>query len=60
MTGHINVWGVAVFAFLLGLVNAIDTPARQSLIIEMVGKEHLPSSMISTSTFFDCRFFMWM
>lgn len=45
MTGHINVWGVAVFAFLLGLVNAIDTPARQSLIIEMVGKEHLPSAI---------------
>lgn len=43
--GLSNVWVVAVMAFLLGVVNAIDTPGRQALTIEMVGREHLPSAI---------------
>jgi MFS family permease len=43
--GLVNIWIVAVFALLLGLVSAIDTPGRQSLTIEMVGREHLPSAI---------------
>src|SRR3989344_9134241 len=43
--GFANVWVVAVMAFLLGVVNAIDTPGRQALTIEMVGREHLPSAI---------------
>lgn len=43
--GFVNIWIVATMAFLLGIVNAIDTPARQALTIEMVGREHLPSAI---------------
>ena len=58
LTGYINVWGVAFFAFLLGLVNAIDTPARQSLTIEMVGREHLPSAIaLNVGSFNSARVF---
>lgn len=58
LTGYVNVWIVAVFAFLLGLVNAIDTPARQSLIIEMVGKEHMPSAIaLNVGSFNSARVF---
>ncbi len=58
ITGHINVWGVAVFAFLLGLVQAIDNPARQALTIEMVGREHLPSAIaLNVGSFNSARVF---
>ena len=58
ITGYINVWTVMVFAFLLGLVNALDTPARQSLIIEMVGREHMPSAIaLNVGSFNSARVF---
>lgn len=58
ITGNINVWGVAVFAFLLGLVQAIDNPARQALTIEMVGREHLPSAIaLNVGSFNSARVF---
>ena len=34
---EITVWQIFVLAFLLGLVNAVDMPARQSFVVEMVG-----------------------
>ena len=36
-----NVWEIIVLATLLGTVNAFDVPARQSFLIEMVGRENL-------------------
>jgi MFS family permease len=58
ITGFINVWVVILFASLLGLINAIDTPARQSLIIEMVGREHLPSAIaLNVGSFNSARVF---
>lgn len=45
LLGVINVWLLALLAFLLGIVNAIDMPARLSFTIEMVGKEFLPSAI---------------
>jgi len=58
ITGYVNVWMVMVFASLLGLVNALDTPARQSLIIEMVGREHLPSAIaLNVGSFNSARVF---
>lgn len=43
--GWVNVWIIGLFAFLLGIVNAFDTPGRQSFIIEMVGRDHLHSAI---------------
>lgn len=41
----ITVWMIAILAFILGIVNALDLPTRQSFTIEMVGKEALPSAI---------------
>ena len=37
--GVVRIWMVFVLAFALGLVRALDNPARQSFIFEMVGPE---------------------
>ncbi len=43
--GHAHLWEVYVLAFLLGLVNLFDNPARQTFVIEMVGKDDLPNAV---------------
>lgn len=45
ITGLLNVWVLMVMAFLLGCVNAIDMPARQSFTVDLVPREHLPSAI---------------
>ena len=47
------VWHVIVLAFLLGLVNAVDVPTRQSFIIDMVGREDLRSAIALNSIMFN-------
>ena len=49
----INVWEICVLAFLLGVVNAVDSPARQSFVPEMVGKERLSSAIALNSGIFN-------
>lgn len=45
-TGKVQIWHVYVMAFLLGCFKAVDMPARQSFIIEMVdGKDNLGSAI---------------
>lgn len=52
----INVWEIAFLAFLLGVVNALDIPARQSFVVELVGKENLPSAIsLNSGTFNGAR-----
>ena len=34
-----------VFSILLGFVNVIDNPARQTFVMEMVGREELPNAV---------------
>lgn len=41
----IQVWQIVILAFLAGTVNAVDMPARQSFVIEMVGKKYLTSAI---------------
>lgn len=41
----INVWQIGILAFLLGTVNALDIPARQAFVPEMVSKKELPSAI---------------
>lgn len=43
--GILNLWILCILAFLLGIVNALDMPARQSFTIELVEKHHLPSAI---------------
>src|SRR5512143_1412444 len=45
-TGLVQIWHVYVMAFLLGAFKAVDMPARQSFIVEMVeGREDLTSAI---------------
>jgi MFS family permease len=54
--GFVNLWVVGLFAFLLGIVNAIDMPARQAFTIELVGQDHLPSAIaLNMGTFNTAR-----
>ena len=45
-TGTVQIWHVYLMAFLLGAFKAVDMPARQSFIIEMVnGRENLTNAI---------------
>jgi MFS family permease len=48
-----NVWEIVVLATLLGTVNAFDVPARQSFLIEMVGRENLLNAIALNSSMFN-------
>src|SRR6185295_2455244 len=49
-SGAIQIWHVFVLASLLGVVNAFDIPARQSFIVEMVGREDLINAIALNSS----------
>ena len=44
-THAIRLWQVFLLAFLLGVTNLFDNPARQTFVFEMVGKEDLPNAV---------------
>jgi len=52
-TGSIKYWHIVVLATLLGFVNTIDMPARQSYLIELVGKEDLMNAIALNSSIFN-------
>ncbi len=45
VTGLVHVWQIGVLAALLGFNNAFENPARQSFMLELVGKEHLRNAV---------------
>lgn len=49
----VQVWHVFVLGFLLGLVNVIDMPARQSFVVEMVGPEDVTNAIALNSAVFN-------
>jgi len=49
----VRVWEIVVLASLLGAVNAFDIPARQSLLIDMVGREDLMNAIALNSSMFN-------
>src|SRR6185436_5809587 len=49
-SGHVAVWQLIAANLVLGLVNAFDSPARQSQLVELVGgKEDLPNAIAFSS-----------
>jgi MFS family permease len=50
LTGRVQVWHVLTLAALLGIVNAFDVPARQSFVVEMVGKDDLVNAIALNSS----------
>jgi len=49
----VAVWHVFVLAFLLGLVNAVDMPTRQSFVMEMVGGGDIANAIALNSAVFN-------
>jgi len=49
----VAVWHVYVLAFLLGIVNAVDMPTRQSFVPEMVGREGVVNAVGLNSAVFN-------
>jgi MFS family permease len=50
-TRHYNVWEIIALSVMLGLINAFDVPARQSLVFEMVNdKSDLPNALALNSS----------
>lgn len=45
LTGVIQIWHVMLLSLLLGFMNAIDAPTRQSFIFELVGKDLLMNAI---------------
>jgi MFS family permease len=55
-TGVVRLWHVFVFAGLLGMSTAIETPVRQSFVSELVGTSLLPNALsLSAATFNSAR-----
>src|SRR5215469_11652296 len=53
LTHTVEVWHIFVLATLLGIVNAFDIPARQSFLVEMVGREDLMNAIALNSSMFN-------
>jgi MFS family permease len=53
IAGIVQYWQVLVLATCLGLVTAIDTPVRQSFVVEMVGRPELTNAVGINSTIFN-------
>jgi MFS family permease len=49
ITGVVTVWMIGALAFLLGLNNTFENPARQAFVLEMVGPEHLRNAVTLNS-----------
>ncbi len=53
LSGRIRIWELFVLASLLGVVNAFDVPARQSFLVEMVGREDMINAIALNSSMFN-------
>jgi MFS family permease len=53
VTGLVELWHVYVFAFLHGCTAAIDAPARQTFVSDLVGEADLPNAVALNSTSFN-------
>ena len=52
-TEQIQYWHILILATLMGIINSIDMPARQSFVVEMVGKDNTLNAVSLTSATFN-------
>jgi MFS family permease len=52
-TGKIQYWHILIMSTALGIVNTIDMPSRQSMVIELVGREDLMNAIALNSMVFN-------
>ncbi|CCH79882.1 Integral membrane efflux protein [Nostocoides japonicum T1-X7] len=53
LTGAVELWMILVLAFVQGLVTAVDNPARQAFVSEVVPHEVLPNAVALNSASFN-------
>lgn len=52
-SGHVRYWQVAVLAAIYGLGRAIDIPARQAYVVDLVGRADVPNAVALNSLVFN-------
>jgi MFS family permease len=50
LTRHVQIWHIFVLATLLGMVNAVDIPTRQTFVADMVPRDDLPNAIALNSS----------
>ncbi len=53
VTGHVTIGAILALAFVYGVCSAFEIPARQSLIIDLVGREDLSEAIALNSSGFN-------
>jgi len=53
LSGQIQLWHLYVMALILGVMNALDNPSRQTFVSELVGVEDLPNAVALNSMAFN-------
>jgi MFS family permease len=53
MTNLVQIWEIFILATLLGTVNALDMPTRQSFVVEMVGRDDVLNAVALNSSLFN-------
>jgi MFS family permease len=53
LTGHIQIWHIGVLALIFGTASAVEITARQAMLIELAGREALPSAIALQTTAFN-------
>lgn len=53
VTGTVQLWQVYLLCFVLGVGSALETPVRQSFVVEMVGKDALTNAVALNSMTFN-------
>jgi MFS family permease len=49
-TGHVTIWWIYALTMLLGVVLAVERPAMQAILFQLVGPELLPGAVAANST----------
>ena len=52
-SGLIRIWHIIIIAGCFGLINSFDAPARQSFVVDLVGKEDLRNAIALNSSIFN-------
>ena len=53
LSGHIQIWHITVLAFIFGTASAVEITARQAMLVELAGKQALPSAIALQTTAFN-------
>lgn len=53
ITHTVQAWHIGLLALLLGCINAVDMPTRQSFVVEMVGREDVANAVALNSAVFN-------